>query len=500
MLKKPLLHPILLAIVPVMYLYGKNIEFVKFQDTFLPILVNLGIMTVFLLTPHIATKDWKKAGIESSLFLVLFSTLGHAFYFAASQGYSSTVSQVLFLVYIVLFILLSWINFRVIKNHIPITEFLNVVSITMILFSSVNIIRGIGSTDGEIDLPSISTSKAPTTLPDIYYFIFDGYGGSEMFSDLYNFDNNPFVSELETKGFYVASGSFSNYIRTVQSINSALNLQYPENDKNWSANLHHLNNNYVKEQLRYFGYTIYTGHNEFDTTNWSGSKSIDAPPLGTSFFRQYLNSTAFFLVSNKITVDFHRNLILDSFDSIETVVGFQGPKFVFMHLIAPHPPFIFNRDGSETLTDIPFTFFDAAELGLPVEEYQALYIDQLTFINTKILESVELILKNSETPPIIIIQGDHGPRSFADLEDFEANHCFYEGFSILNAYYFPNQDYEGLYKTITPVNSFRIVFNRYFGFSYELLPDQAFYSKYDDYDESNEVTSLIKNKACDVAH
>jgi len=124
-----------------------------------------------------------------------------------------------------------------------------------------------------------------------------------MFSDLYDFDNNPFVSELETKGFYVASGSFSNYIRTVQSINSALNLQYPENDKNWSANLHHLNNNYVKEQLRYFGYTIYTGHNEFDTTNWSGSKSIDAPPLGTSFFRQYLNSTAFFLVSNKITVD-----------------------------------------------------------------------------------------------------------------------------------------------------------------------------------------------------
>ncbi len=499
MLKRPLIHPILFVLFPVLYLYGKNIEFVTYRDTVLPVLINLGLMAVFLLISYLATKDWKKAGVEASIFLVLFSSLGHAFYFVAAQGYSTSVSQALVLLYVVLFILLSWINFRVIRNHVPVSEFLNVVSITLILFSGMNIIRGISTTEIELEIPPISTAQAPTTLPDIYYIILDGYGGSEMFSDLYDFDNSPFVSEMETRGFYVARGSFSNYIRTVQSLNSALNLQYLENDKNWATNLLYLNNNFVQEQLKYFGYTVYTGHNEFDTTNWTGSISIDAPPVGTSFFRQYLNSTAFFIVSNQITVDFHRELILNSFNSIESVTEKEGPKFVFLHLITPHPPFIFNRDGGETFTDVPFTFLDAAELGLPAKQYHTLYIEQLKFINTKLLESVDLILKNSETPPIIIIQGDHGPRSFADLENFGANHCFYESFSILNAYYFPNQDYEDLYNNITPVNSFRVVLNRYFGFSYEMLADQAFYTKYDDYDDSTEVTSLIKNKICNAA-
>ena len=497
-MNKPLLHPILWAIVPVLYLFEKNIEFVNYRETIPPILINLGITAVILVISHLLTNDWKKAGFQATIFLLLFSTFGHLFHFAASQGLSSIVGQVLFLVFLVLFILLSWLNFRVLKCYMSIIEFLNMVSITLILISSVNIIRVFQSTDSSISNPTISTAQTPTTLPDIYYFIFDGYGGNEMFYDIYGFDNSPFVSELKTRGFYVANGSFSNYVRTVQSLNSTLNLQYLEDDKNWSTNLNYLYKNYVKEQLRFFGYTIYTGHNEFDTTNWTGSKSIGIPPLGTSFFRQYLNSTAFILFSNQITLDHHRNLILNSFTSIEDVVKNKSPKFVFMHMITPHPPFIFDQNGSDTQKNTPFTFFDGSELGLPAKEYQALYLNQMKFINQKILEVVDLILENSVTPPIIIIQGDHGPRSTIDLEIFANNPCFYEGFSILNAYYFPNHDYDDLYNNITPVNSFRIVLNRYFGFSFKLLEDRAFYAPDTDYNDKSEVTSMIKEKVCTV--
>ena len=498
MLKKPSLHPILFAIVPVMYLYGKNIEFINLQEIFLPILINLAIMSVLLLSSYLVIKDWKKAGFEASIFLILFSTLGHVTAFAVTQGFSSIegVSQVLFIVYGTIFILLSWVNFRFIKNLIPFTEFLNVVSILLVLFSSVNIIRGVQSTAVVFERPTISSSQTPTITPDIYYFIFDAYGGAEMFTDIYDFDNSPFISELENRGFYVANGSFSNYVRTVQSLNSTLNLNYLEDDKNWATNLIYINHNYVKDQLRYFDYKIFTSHNEFVTTNWPGSKSINKIYLGTPFFWQYLNSTAIFLYGNPISYDIHRKLILNSFETIETVIDNENPKFVFMHLITPHPPFIFNQDGSDTQSQIPFTFFDGRELGLPAEEYQTLYIEQMKFINKKILQSIDLILENSATPPIIILQGDHGPRSSIDLENYSNNPCFYEGFSILNAYFFPNQDYEDLYNTITPVNSFRIILNRYFGFSYELLEDRAFYSPNDDYSDSTEVTPLIKNKAC----
>jgi hypothetical protein len=47
---------------------------------------------------------------------------------------------------------------------------------------------------------------------------------------------------------------------------------------------------------------------------------------------------------------------------------------------------------------------------------------------------------------------------------------------ILNAYYLPDFDHEQLYDEITPVNTFRVVFNQYFGTEYGLLRDQGYFS------------------------
>ncbi len=46
--------------------------------------------------------------------------------------------------------------------------------------------------------------------------------------------------------------------------------------------------------------------------------------------------------------------------------------------------------------------------------------------------------------------------------------------SILNAYYLPGFDQSKLYKSVSPVNSFRLVFNHYFGTKYPLLEDETF--------------------------
>jgi hypothetical protein len=53
-----------------------------------------------------------------------------------------------------------------------------------------------------------------------------------------------------------------------------------------------------------------------------------------------------------------------------------------------------------------------------------------------------------------------------------------EKFGILNAYYLPGVDpaSAGLNDRISPVNSFRIVFNAYFGADLPLLPDQTYLS------------------------
>ncbi len=65
--------------------------------------------------------------------------------------------------------------------------------------------------------------------------------------------------------------------------------------------------------------------------------------------------------------------------------------------------------------------------------------------------------------------------------DFDslAGSCLRERYSILNAYYFPGKADAGLYPGITPVNSFRVVFNTYFNQQLPLEPDRSYYSTWD---------------------
>ena len=81
------------------------------------------------------------------------------------------------------------------------------------------------------------------------------------------------------------------------------------------------------------------------------------------------------------------------------------------------------------------------------------------------LEAVDTLLAESETPPIIIFQGDHGPW----LQPREKRMW------IFNAYYLPENN-DKLYSKITPVNTFRLVFNTYFGGKYDMLEDVSYFS------------------------
>jgi len=55
-----------------------------------------------------------------------------------------------------------------------------------------------------------------------------------------------------------------------------------------------------------------------------------------------------------------------------------------------------------------------------------------------------------------------------------------ERISILNAYYLPDGGEKHLYKSITPVNTFRLVLNHYFGSDYEMLKDVSYWLYFPD--------------------
>jgi hypothetical protein len=62
----------------------------------------------------------------------------------------------------------------------------------------------------------------------------------------------------------------------------------------------------------------------------------------------------------------------------------------------------------------------------------------------------------------------------------------------LNAYYLPNIDADALYSSITPVNSFRLIFNLYFETDFNLLPDKSYVSNEDQLYEFSDITDKLK--------
>jgi hypothetical protein len=150
----------------------------------------------------------------------------------------------------------------------------------------------------------------------------------------------------------------------------------------------------------------------------------------------------------EITGQNFRDRTLNVFDKIDDIARMPEPTFAHIHLISPHPPFVFGPNGEPTS---PADFWNENE-EYPAKLYAKGYQNQLTFINNKMLEAVDTILANSQTRPVIVIQGDHGPW----LQTKEKR------MRILNAYYLPGHQ-EQLHPDITPVNTFRLVFDSYFG-------------------------------------
>jgi hypothetical protein len=157
-----------------------------------------------------------------------------------------------------------------------------------------------------------------------------------------------------------------------------------------------------------------------------------------------------------------RERTLFTLEMLPKVAEMPGPKFAFVHIISPHPPFVLGPDGP----------LDAASYLNENQKYTSEafargYTEQVGFISKSIEAAAREIIANSPTPPVIIIQGDHGP--WLQPED--------RSFEILNAYYIPDErGRAALYPSISPVNSFRVVLNTYVGTDYKLLPDVSFFS------------------------
>jgi len=127
------------------------------------------------------------------------------------------------------------------------------------------------------------------------------------------------------------------------------------------------------------------------------------------------------------------------------------PQFVYVHFDIPHEPYIYLKEGSPR----PYGQMRG-------ENDKQQYLDQIQYVNGLIRELVPSLLAYDGNNRIIVIQGDHGYRKYLPGEAGDR-------LGIFNAIYFPDKDYESIPDTALAVNTFRIIFNQYFGQRLPLL-------------------------------
>lgn len=513
------LHPFLLGVYPALALLGNNINEIRGVDAlralFVAVLISGGLVLFF----RQIMRNEHQSALLATVLLILFFSYGHV-YGSLKEVHLLGITAGRHRVLIPLFIGLAgagalWV-FTGTRNFQPITQILNFVGLFAIAFplyqiTSFEVRTFLEKSSGEanpaesLKIRQMDNSKKP----DIYYIVLDAYAREDVLANFYGYDNSPFLNELEAMGFYVAHCSQSNYTKTKFSLASTLNIDYLENlggeelrhdngEPNWVKIGFLIRQSKVRDFLESQGYQTVAFQTGFFWTEWDNADlyfkqdSEDLGTLGTLETFGHVNEFEALLIKTSLGLaladtgtilsQYLQPIISESpkrqryeivsftLDTLEEIAPVRSPKFVFAHVVSPHAPYVFSQDGA----------FLADQ-----ENMRTGYPDQVTYINKRVLSIVQKLITNSEIPPIIILQGDHGGPETQALPI---------RLDIFNAYYLPDVSSQNLYSSITPVNTFRVVFDTYFGTNLGLLEDQSYHSTSDNFFDFN-----LTPNACEIA-
>lgn len=355
-----------------------------------------------------------------------------------------------------------------------------------------------------------AAANIATARPDIYYLIFDRYGAQSTLADVYDFDNSAFIRFLEEKGFYVADESHSNYLKTAPSLASSLNMDYIgylAADERAKRNDWHPIYDLLEGEHRVGRFVKEAGYRFINIGGWwnptqYNTLADETYNFGFSEFGWlYLRRTVLptLMEATAPQSDLALRLRWDNgqcqrapqqFEQTAKIAERPEPTFTFVHVLLPHEPYVFDADGN------CLDWRTVSRRG-----QKGGYVGQVAYANTEIERLVTALLDGPGPKPIIILQADEGPfperyrtgnRSWRLASQTELRMKT----AILNAYYFPDQDYSALAEDITPVNTFRVVFNQFFGTEFERLPNRIFaHPSYDSLYDYFDVTEIVRGRS-----
>ncbi|MBS1948696.1 MAG: sulfatase-like hydrolase/transferase [Bacteroidetes bacterium] len=426
------------------------------------------------------------------LFMLYFKPIHKAWVIITFKTFFISHYMVMLPVFCLLLVLLARKIIRMEKISPKTSNFLNIVVICLLVVDIITAFQKAAALNKNHNLiypgKPLSDKYVPlknipdSAKPDIYFFVFDEYTNNSTLKKMWGYDNSSITDWLSSEGFDILSSTKANYSYTVFSVSSTFNMNYLDKkvggDGTITENVlkanQSLSNNETFSILQKENYTIHFIAPFSNTIHENGlghffdyliDDQIPSQTLPASLSTTILTdliTTGY--VYKKDSIKFEEE-IDEKFEQIKNTIeqvkqttdsnSNRKPNFVYGHILVPHVPHVYDSAGKR----------------LSFHEYLATplfdtYTAQVKLANALIKELISHIKTNNKRNTIIIVEGDHGFRRFPESQKELWLPNFY-------AVYFPDHNYSMLYDTMTPVNAFRIVFNKFFNQHYPLLKDSS---------------------------
>jgi hypothetical protein len=481
---QPALLPLALAVYPGLFHYANNAA-ITVLPSLLRVLVlhfvlALGLYVVFLV---LCRRRATGAAMAASIFLVFFHTYGILVNYFVKLDAFQVEHYFALPLFLLTAIYASWLATRLDPSLLERTwNGAALILAGLLVFNLVRIVprelekaqpTALAAPAGT----AITASPAAENYPDIYYIVLDEFSGFEPIREYWNYQGvDNFKESLEAKGFLITEKSRSTSIDTLHQMAERLNYrEIPQDEGSVDMYFDALADSSVVRRLRSMGYTAVV----FDEKNFGYSAlpemqadysfryGLDEATVAATDMGSLFDDFGILVADNTMLQAFplfqrrprdaffdkHLDMVDFTASKVGDLEGIQSPKFVYVHLLLPHYPFMFSADG--TIND-PSTYYN-----------WNYYLGNYVFSMNLLEKMVDDILDDADPahPPIIILQSDHGVRNIlvasrngVILEDFPEEYSTH----ILNAMYLPGIDTSQIEEDFNPINTFPFLFNALF--------------------------------------
>ncbi|MEC9292962.1 MAG: hypothetical protein VYC65_01615, partial [Chloroflexota bacterium] len=320
------------------------------------------------------------------------------------------------------------------------------------------------------------TLEAPESQFPIYWMLFDGYGRDDVLAREFNFDNSLFSSALENRGFTVYKEAITNCSSTGCVVPAIMELEnFGTLDKNSIRALtdHRKTNHWRFEESALVTLLSQIGYKDMELSS-ERSPSIISSPFPMAYYEK--TGLSSLPPSLQLWRKFTRLGLIKNLEETASQ-AINKDVVVFSYNFAPHPPYYFDADGK--FLDPPNMEPDR-QARIQNWDQKNMYIDQLKFLNTQILTTVDEIVENTNTDPLIIIMSDHGPASNwneGKLKNTPSEALFNERIPILKAVHIPKSCKASEFdKSPDSWNTFNVVLNGCFNANLPIYPKDVWWN------------------------